>query len=225
MHKLLQEYLTAVSTHLSGMPVSRREEELREMRVHLRDAVAADVERGVSEEDAVRNTLSQFGASEVVASEAMSAWRRERAKSQRTFWTVVVGYLTSGYLLDLLPLLLGALANGHIAAVVPSSAHAARMAVWGVANSLVIVAVLSAMFPRQAVSGLATAMAIKMLLFATFLVIISLTLAHQRQEISLSSYILMGVTMVCGYALQLLVAWLVSRVRLSLAGRSSRAHG
>ncbi|MEO7715815.1 MAG: permease prefix domain 1-containing protein [Capsulimonas sp.] len=225
MHRLLDEYLGEVSARLDKMPVSRREEELREMRAHLQDAVAAGVERGASEEDAVRGVLNQFGSLDAVAGEAMSAWRRERAKSQRNFWTVVVGYLTSGYLLDLLPLLLGALANGHIAAVVPSSAHAARMAVWGIANSLFIVAVLSAIFPRQAVSGLAAAMAIKLMLFATFFVIVSRTMAHQRQERSLSSYMLMGVTMVCGYALQLLVAWLASRVRLSLAGRRRRAHG
>ncbi len=46
MHKQLEDYLTEVARQIGSIPKPRRDEELREMRAHLVNAVAAHRERG-----------------------------------------------------------------------------------------------------------------------------------------------------------------------------------
>ena len=86
MHSLLEQYLEEVAKHLQPMPPGRRASELREMRTHLKNAVADGLQRGCSEEDAAHETLQQFGMSQDVGHEVLTAWRREARLSKRSFW-------------------------------------------------------------------------------------------------------------------------------------------
>jgi len=80
MHSLLENYLTEVAAHLSALPPSRRNEELREVQAHLESAVAAMQESGAGEAEAVGATLEQFGQAKAVARGFVAAWRRGENK-------------------------------------------------------------------------------------------------------------------------------------------------
>lgn len=76
MHSLLEEYLSEVAAHLSALPPSRRNEELREMRAHLLSASEAYQELGDTEQEAVGAILRQFGPPAEVAAGLTHAWCR-----------------------------------------------------------------------------------------------------------------------------------------------------
>ena len=82
MHSLLEDYLSEVAAHLSALPAKQRNEELREMRAHLENAVVVNLGQGQSEEDAVRNALVQFGTAEDLGSDLVRAWRRGEKKKK-----------------------------------------------------------------------------------------------------------------------------------------------
>ena len=86
MHKRLEDYLGAVAKSLGALPKVRREEELREMQEHLLNAFVMNVEAGQSEEEAARAAVEQFGAAQTVGKGIVIAWRRARAREQRSFW-------------------------------------------------------------------------------------------------------------------------------------------
>ncbi len=86
MHTLLDAYLDQVAAHLSALPAKRRNEELREMRQHLQNAVTVNRELGQSEEDAIQNAVTQFGTPEDLGGNLVWAWRRERMLNKRSFW-------------------------------------------------------------------------------------------------------------------------------------------
>ncbi len=91
MHSLLEEYLAEVERNLAPLPSARRNDELRELREHLLYAVAASRQQGLSEDDAVRAALEQFGAPENIGSEVVSVWRRgERRESLRSFFGAAI---------------------------------------------------------------------------------------------------------------------------------------
>ncbi len=81
MHSLLEDYLSEVAAYLTPLPVKRRNEELREMRAHLENAVIVNQELGQTEEDAVQNALVQFGLPEALGENVVWAWRREKKLS------------------------------------------------------------------------------------------------------------------------------------------------
>lgn len=78
MHKSLEDYLDALAASLGPLPKRRREEELREMRMHLQSAAALYLEAGNSEEEAARTAVEQFGAAPVVGMGLVLAWWREK---------------------------------------------------------------------------------------------------------------------------------------------------
>jgi hypothetical protein len=83
MHSLLEQYLSEVAVQLKPLPPKRRDEELREMRQHLLNAVTVNLEQGLTEDDAVAKALKQFGSPQAVAQDTVMAWRREfKAKMQ-----------------------------------------------------------------------------------------------------------------------------------------------
>lgn len=84
MHTLLEVYLEQVAAHLSALPPKRRNEELREMRQHLLNAVTVNRELGQSEEDAAVNAVMQFGTPEDLGDNLVWAWRRERTLNQKS---------------------------------------------------------------------------------------------------------------------------------------------
>ncbi len=83
MHTLLEAYLEQVAAHLSALPPKRRNEELREMRQHLLDAVTVNKELGQSEEDAAANAVMQFGTPEDLGGNLVWVWKRERIQNSR----------------------------------------------------------------------------------------------------------------------------------------------
>lgn len=85
MHKCLEEYLAAVAGQLGPLPVARRNEELREIRQHLANAVFINRELGLAEEEAVASAVEQCGSPKEAAHGLVMAWRRERALERRSF--------------------------------------------------------------------------------------------------------------------------------------------
>ncbi len=90
MHTLLEAYLEQVAAHLSALPTKRRNEELREIRQHLLNAVTVNQELGQPEEDAAANAVLQFGTAEDLGGNLVWAWRRERKLGRRDFWGAAI---------------------------------------------------------------------------------------------------------------------------------------
>lgn len=80
MHKQLEDYLNEVAKSLGSLPPARRDEEMREMRQHLLNAVVIGKEQGQSENEAVLAAIEQFGTPQAVSKQIVSAWRREAWK-------------------------------------------------------------------------------------------------------------------------------------------------
>ena len=91
MHSLLEDYLSAVAAHLSALPSKQRAEELREMRMHLENAVIVSQELGQSEEEAAQNAVAQFGTPRLSGGKRLwrLATRRERSQA-RSVWGAAV---------------------------------------------------------------------------------------------------------------------------------------
>lgn len=86
MHKLIEQYLSEVAAKLGPMPTKQRTEELREMRLHLENAVIVSRELGQSEEEAAQSIIAQFGAPKELGENVVWAWRREEKLNKRSFW-------------------------------------------------------------------------------------------------------------------------------------------
>ncbi len=86
MHSLLEQYLSEVAAHLSALPAKRRNEELREMRAHLENAVIVNRELGQSEDEAAQSAVAQFGTPKDLSENVVWAWRRGAAQDRRSFW-------------------------------------------------------------------------------------------------------------------------------------------
>ena len=90
MYEQLEDYLVQVARQIGSIPKPRRDEELKEMRAHLVNAVAAHQELGQSEDVAVANALREFGTPEVAALNVVIAWRRFAWKQGvKAFWSMV----------------------------------------------------------------------------------------------------------------------------------------
>ena len=84
MHTLLESYLSEVAAHLSLLPPKRRDEELREMRTHLENAVIVNCELGQSEDEAAQSAVTQFGTPQELGENVVWAWRRGKALNKRS---------------------------------------------------------------------------------------------------------------------------------------------
>ena len=99
MHSLLESYLAEVRAKLCALPAARREEELREMRQHLLDAVRVNREQGQTEVEAAANALAEFGTSAEASESVLWAWRRGKVMDQRNFLGGAVCTMVLSYLL------------------------------------------------------------------------------------------------------------------------------
>ena len=77
----LEQYLDQVCRTIGG-PVAMREHVRQELREHLLDAIAQHKAAGLSEDDAIRKALEEFGKPDEVRSEL------EAAHGQRTMWLI-----------------------------------------------------------------------------------------------------------------------------------------
>ena len=91
MNARLERYLDEVAARLGPMPTKRRDEELREMRGHLQNAVLVHREWGQSEDEAARTAVEEFGPPEDLGAHVVRAWKRGRSRDRRSFWGAVAG--------------------------------------------------------------------------------------------------------------------------------------
>ncbi len=87
MHKVIESYLSEVAAHLSALPTKQRTEELREMRLHLENAVIVSRELGQSEEEAAQSIVAQFGTPKDLGENVVWAWRREQTRNTYSLWS------------------------------------------------------------------------------------------------------------------------------------------
>ncbi len=99
MHSLLEDYLAEVAAHLGPLPLKRRNEELREMRAHLENAVIVNREQGQSEDEAAQSAAMQFGMPQELGENVVRAWRRGEMRSRRRFWGAAACALLLSFLL------------------------------------------------------------------------------------------------------------------------------
>lgn len=86
MHSLLETYLAEVAAHLSALPAKQRNEELREMRTHLENAVIVNRELGQSENEAAQNAVAQFGTPQDLGDNLVWAWRRGQLVNSKSLF-------------------------------------------------------------------------------------------------------------------------------------------
>lgn len=149
MHNLLETYLSEVERSLRLLPKRRRNEELREIRQHLQNAVAVYREQGQSEDEAAQSAIAQFGQSDDLGQNIVQAWRRGQAIRRRDLGKSAVCALL---LVFMLPRLLSPLAKPF--ALQAFNAHEFQLVtilfdlpflLAGMINGIVL--------PRQAVAG------------------------------------------------------------------------
>lgn len=102
MHGLIEGFLDQVARGLGSLPVERRQDEIKEMRQHLLNAVLVNRQMGQTEDEAVATAVEQFGTPEAVGESLVWAWRRGQTRWRRSFWgTAACAFL----LADCLPFL------------------------------------------------------------------------------------------------------------------------
>ena len=95
-----------MSAHLGALPPKRRDEELREMRAHLENAMVVSRELGRSEDEASRAAITQFGTPKDLGGNLVWAWKRGRKMDRKSFFGAIA---TSLVLLNTVPYLMTAL--------------------------------------------------------------------------------------------------------------------
>jgi hypothetical protein len=76
MNNRLEQYVDEVAHNLRSLPEEQRQEEIAEIRSHLDARVAAEMELGKTQEEAVAEALRQFGSARKVGSSLRRVWRR-----------------------------------------------------------------------------------------------------------------------------------------------------
>lgn len=100
MHSLLEDYLARVAAQLSPLPAKRRDEELREMRAHLENAVIVNREMGQTENEAAQTAVAQFGTPQDLGENVVWAWRRGEQRQKQGFWGAAACALALSFLLS-----------------------------------------------------------------------------------------------------------------------------
>ena len=163
MHRQLETYLGAVARQLEPLPPAHREEELREIQVHLVTAITLNRERGQTDEEAVQNAIEQFGAAEALGEELVQTWRRGETQRRRSFWRAAVStpiilsgllYLLGSGILNLLCLSFNTFFTHHPTLGL-AFVHGSFFAIFGLTGAMV-----GAAFPRQAVRGVCLGLAV-----------------------------------------------------------------
>lgn len=72
----LDQYLSQVDRALRSIPASERRLEIQEIRIHLQQMVAANLEHGESPEDAELSATRRFGSAQMVGRTLVNSWYR-----------------------------------------------------------------------------------------------------------------------------------------------------
>ena len=158
MHSLLESYLSEVAAHLSALPVKRRNEELREMRAHLENAVIVNQELGQSEEDAAASALVQFGLPEALGENVVWVWRREKKLSLQSCLKAAACTVAMTILLGHLMPLLHCYSSPVVTSLHSSLLLWGKRVLWLIPMFVLVGGVSGFLFPKRSVEGVALGM-------------------------------------------------------------------
>ena len=103
MHPQIEAYLAQVKTQLKGLSAQQRSDEVRELGQHLQFLVEEGQGRGLSEGEAVRAALSQFGRHRKVGRDLNKALLRQAPQISKAFsdmTIIMIGGAVMGLLLS-----------------------------------------------------------------------------------------------------------------------------
>lgn len=157
MHSPLEQYLEQVETRLVDLPATQRASEVEEMRQHIEASVEAFMELGCSREEAVTQTLTQFGQAQQVGAELASAHDRVLRSRWDNVPMAAVTCLSANWLLHsgknlLLPTTYPIAADGSVY-VSPASYVSAML--FGMVIAFASGWLTAQVAPRRAILGIA----------------------------------------------------------------------
>ncbi len=222
MHKQLEDYLKELAVALSPLPEAKRNEELRETRQHLLNAVVVNREFGQSEEEAAHNAVGAFGTSIDLGEHIVSVWRRGVALDRRNFWSATNCTVALSLIMMVLTTLsmhvyFNRFGTAHYPAWKYPVADFLFFLSWAVQGAIV-----GALFPKTAVKATMIGMAI----FGTLFITLTVCGAHVNhysriiQEQEIYAFVTLGFTP--QVISTVLAAWIGSRWRKA-RGRAARA--
>jgi hypothetical protein len=99
MHSPLEPYLQTVEQNLHSLPAEERQQELAEIRLHLESLLEANRELCNTEEEAVEQTLAQFGRAQTLGKDLTYVHQSEGKPQIRMLAGAVVFNYAGGMLL------------------------------------------------------------------------------------------------------------------------------
>ncbi len=229
MHSLLETYLSDVAAQLGPLPTKRRNEELREMRAHLENAVIVNRELGQSEEAAAQTAVAQFGTSEAVSQATVAAWWRGESLRKRDFWGIAVCTFALSQVVPrlLTPLVLPPI-NQYLFSRPPVPLIWLWLALLGYYACLyaLLGGVGGMIFPRQAGKGAAVGSALSAGFFCLLWIKhVQIAMQHTHGAINNASDFNGFAILTATVLFATLAAWAVSRWRMARIGRARLARG
>ena len=91
-HPQLERYVETIASQLKSLPPAQRDEEVQEIRQHLDALVAGHCGAGLSEDEAVKLAIRQFGHAKQVGEELCQVSQPQR---RRSAWMAIGIYLFS----------------------------------------------------------------------------------------------------------------------------------
>ena len=147
MHSRLEQYLQTVERNLDTLPAEERANELDEIRLHMESLVQANIELGSTEEEAVKQTLAQFGRAQTIGQDL----NRAHARGDRPSFRTLVGVIAFNYFVGVLASMTMSGLILHVNS--PSSAPSAWWILRGMSTTLFVGWLTGAVMPRHAVRG------------------------------------------------------------------------
>lgn len=147
MHSRLEAYLQTVEVNLHALPVEERQNELHELRLHMESLLESYQELGSTEEEAVTQTLAQFGRANTLGKDLNQAHQSAGRSSIDTLAGAVAFNYLSGMAASLV------ISRLFILALPASGAPTAIWVVRGLLLTLCIGGMTGALMPRNAVKG------------------------------------------------------------------------
>lgn len=227
MHSLLENYLAEIALLLAPLPIARREEELQELRQHLMNVIIVNQETGLSEDEAVRYAIGQFGTPQMLGESVVQAWQRgDKKENQRSFWGAVICVTVLSYL--------GTILFSKIVqmtSLFQSPFYSSPNQSWKIGLTLFLSAILvmalaggisGLIFPKRAVKGTVCAVVVMYVIsIGPSLVRTALT-AGGLHGLLLAIYIFVGSIAIFGGP-AVVFAWLISRWRGNYPARLVRS--
>jgi len=147
MHSRLEQYLQTVEQNLRSLPAEERHNELNEIRLHMESLVEANRELGSTEEEAVTQTLAQFGRAQHIGKDLSSA-HQWGGKPQ---FGTLAGAIAFNYFVGAVASLL--VSRFFLLAYTPSGVPTVFWLVRGLLTTFCVGCLTGAVLPRHAVKG------------------------------------------------------------------------